>query len=98
MKKFFVIAAVLLASGIFFISKSQNVVTKPPAQTEEQFWYDYVGDDPSDPDDYRLRIPQSTPSCEFGNTMCAVKATPHPTIADRPELTDPDKAVRLQNQ
>ena len=97
MKKYLFIAAMLLASGIIFAFKSGDKPTKAEPKVVAQQWYDFTGGDETNPINYILRNPQTTPSCTTGADMCAVKAEPHATLSGRPNLADPSKLVKREN-
>ncbi len=99
MKKLFVIAALLITSGVIFVVKSQSKETEiqAPAKTTTQQWYDFNGGDETLPGNYTLRTSETPPSCIDGNVMCAVKAEPHGSLPGKPDLTDPYIEERREN-
>lgn len=99
MKKYFVIAALLLTTGLIFAfqSNQNNITPGEKVKPVTQLWYDFTGTDENDPNSYTLRNPQTAPPCDIGTIMCAVKAEPHSTLTDRPDLSDGDKEVRRED-
>ncbi|RYE18196.1 MAG: hypothetical protein EOP51_22445 [Sphingobacteriales bacterium] len=82
---------------MFAFTSSNKETVNPAAPALVQQWYDFTGDNPADPEDYTLRSPQTEPSCDGEGDMCAVKATAHGSFANKPNLADPSKIIRLED-
>ncbi|RYZ24972.1 MAG: hypothetical protein EOO10_19475 [Chitinophagaceae bacterium] len=95
MKKYLLVAAMLLSTGVFFAftPTESNQKTK----SLDQQWYIFNGGDENLPENYSLKPSQEAPTCTVGEDMCAVKAVPHPTEAGQPDLSDENILIRREN-
>ena len=99
MKKYLFITALLLTTGLIFAftNKAETNPNQAPGEKLNQFWYDFQGGDETDPNRYVLRNPQTEPTCQDGEIMCAVKAAPHSSLSGKPDLLDPDIEERRED-
>ncbi len=87
MKKYFLLLLIAaLSIGVISFTSTDKEVILPP---QMQKWYDFIGEDPTDPSDYEPHV-GPPPNCAGGCIRCAVKALPLSGNPSQPDLNDPN--------